>query len=448
MSTAGIASSATNSRTHRMIWRWHFYAGLFCTPFVIWLSVTGAIYLFKPQFEAWRDRPYAALAEGARASASAQTAAALAAVPGAGFKAYELPPAPDAAARVVLDRGTEELRVTVHPQTLQILRVQDSREQLMQVIHDLHGSLLLGDRGSMLIELAASWAIVMILTGLYLWWPRGTLGLGGLVYPRLNLRGRLFWRDLHAVVGLWVSAFTLLLLISGLPWTSFWGDNLKALRQLGSSTVVQDWKTSAARPPPAEDAHAEHRGQHGGGTGVDLQALDRLVTPVAALNLAPPVRIIPPSKKSPRWTAQSLSQDRRQRVSLVLDEAHGTIVERKNFADKKLLDRIIGIGISIHEGQMFGWLNQLLGLATALALTTLGVSGYVMWWKRRPQGLLGAPPALAGSRVSPLLLVIAAVLGLLLPMLGLSMIAVLLAERWLLRRIPATRTFLGLRLQA
>ena len=36
---------------HRIVWRWHFYAGLFCIPFVLWLSVTGTIFLFHPQIQ-------------------------------------------------------------------------------------------------------------------------------------------------------------------------------------------------------------------------------------------------------------------------------------------------------------------------------------------------------------------------------------------------------------
>jgi uncharacterized iron-regulated membrane protein len=23
------------------VWRWHFYAGLFCIPFILWLACTG-----------------------------------------------------------------------------------------------------------------------------------------------------------------------------------------------------------------------------------------------------------------------------------------------------------------------------------------------------------------------------------------------------------------------
>ena len=47
---------------YRAVWRWHFYAGLFCIPFVLWLAATGSIYPFRPQIEAWIDRPYDRLA--------------------------------------------------------------------------------------------------------------------------------------------------------------------------------------------------------------------------------------------------------------------------------------------------------------------------------------------------------------------------------------------------
>src|SRR6478735_3494099 len=34
---------------YRAVWRWHFYAGLLCLPFLISLSATGALYLFKDE---------------------------------------------------------------------------------------------------------------------------------------------------------------------------------------------------------------------------------------------------------------------------------------------------------------------------------------------------------------------------------------------------------------
>jgi len=34
-------------RFYRAVWRWHFYAGLFVLPFIAWLALTGATYLYQ-----------------------------------------------------------------------------------------------------------------------------------------------------------------------------------------------------------------------------------------------------------------------------------------------------------------------------------------------------------------------------------------------------------------
>ncbi|WP_042466724.1 PepSY-associated TM helix domain-containing protein, partial [Sphingomonas sp. FUKUSWIS1] len=271
------------------IWRWHFYAGLFCLPFVLWLSVTGSIYLFRPQIETLIDRPYTHLPlDGARASAARQADAAVRAVPGSVLHRYQLPERPDEAVQVIVGAGTTETRVYVHPNTLAVLHTVDEDSRLMRIIFRLHGELLIGTPGSYLVELAASWAIVMILSGLVLWWPRGS-GLAGVVYPRLRAGGRRFWRDLHGVTGLWVSVFALALLISGLPWAASWGSYLKAIRTVAEGRVVrQDWSAGNAaelRARGAADAgtramvgaHAEHGGMTMAHPAVSDVPLDRLI---------------------------------------------------------------------------------------------------------------------------------------------------------------------------
>ncbi len=422
---------------YRAVWRWHFYAGLFCIPLVIWLSITGSIYLFKPQIDAWADRDVDHLpVNGPRATAAAQAAAAVAAVPGSVLQAYELPTAPDSAVRVLVVEGGTAYRVYVHPQTVQVLKVVLEEARPTRQVFRLHGELMAGNTGSYVVEWAASWAIVMILTGLYLWWPRDGRGFAGVLVPRGSVGGRQFWRDLHAVVGFWVSAFALFMLISGLPWTQFWGGNLKALRQIGETAVVkQDWTTGHGE-------HAAHH-RHQAMSDDDYAVLDRVLPSVAALNLEAPVLIAPPERMGAPWTAKSDTQNRPHRVNVTLDAQSGQVVSRKDFRDRKLLDRVIGTGVAAHEGQLFGWPNQLLGLLTALGLLTLCVSAVAMWWRRRPAGTLGAPPV-AATRTPGALRLGAVVLGLLLPLMGLSLLLVLLLERTLLRRLPAVRDFLGL----
>ena len=108
---------------YRAVWRWHFYARLFCIPFVIVLATSGAIYLFKPQIEAWNDRPYDHLRSRTdRRPAPPTRFARRSARPGC--DAQRLRVAAGRRFRGAGDRAQErrgDLRVYVHPETLQVL---------------------------------------------------------------------------------------------------------------------------------------------------------------------------------------------------------------------------------------------------------------------------------------------------------------------------------------
>ena len=75
--------SASIGALYRAVWRWHLYAGLFVAPFAIFLAITGAIYLWKPQFEEWRYRNlFNVPAQATNVSPDAQLADARAVYPG------------------------------------------------------------------------------------------------------------------------------------------------------------------------------------------------------------------------------------------------------------------------------------------------------------------------------------------------------------------------------
>ncbi|AFL87593.1 putative iron-regulated membrane protein [Terriglobus roseus DSM 18391] len=461
----------------RTVWRWHFYAGLFCIPFVLWLSVTGTVFLFHPQIQRLLDRPYDRLSIQQRATANAQVQAALSAVPGSTLDSYELPHTVTSAAQVLVDKEAQQFRVYVHPQSLAILKIDDEDHRVDVFTSRLHGELLLGNYGSWIVELAGSWAVVVVVTGLFLWWPRDSRGLGGVLYPRTGLGGRAFWKDIHSVTGIYVSFFALFLLLTGLPWAKSWGGYLKAIRHYSAGRAVsQDWTTSSAdvlaaraarsgsamhdmASMPGHDmahmgggaaAHAEHAGVWGRHatmmTGPNaFVAIDTMVATVAPLHLANPVLIAPPLHAGGNWTAKSDTRDRPLRVDLALDGSTGDVVKRTDFHSKPWLDRVIGTGIAAHEGQLFGLANQLVSLFTTIGLVLLSVSGLVMWWKRKPEAVLGAPVAIRRVRFSAGLIAVMLFLGLYFPFLGASMIVLGLAERFVLRRLPATQRWLGLR---
>lgn len=428
------------SALYRTLWRWHFYAGLFVIPFILILSVTGAIYLFKPQIEAWEEAPFRGQPVAATVAPSQQIDAALKAFPDARFDSYRLPQSPGDAALVHLalpsDQQVRDVFVSAEGRVVGSL---DPETRIAEFVSSVHSTVLLGKAGSWAVELAASWAIVMILSGLYLWMPRregGGLGLAGVVWPRLRLGKQAFWRDIHAVTGFWVSGLALLLLVTAMPWAGVWGDAFKAIRaQAGWVQGKQDWKTGGDNH--SEHDHAammmDHSARH-------TASIDSIISAARAEKLAFPVVVTPPGE---HWSVKSNAQNRPLRATLNYNAVTGQKVSDERFAGRHPIDQIVGYGIAWHEGQLFGWINQAIGVLTAAALITLAVSGFVMWRRRKPAGGLGAPPLPALPARIQGVVAILLTLAALLPMLAASLILLWLFERLILPRLPKLSRWLG-----
>lgn len=179
---AKIKSEAPDmmSGAYRAVWRWHFYAGVLVMPFLMLLTLTGGLYLFKDEID---QAVYRAMIQ---VPASAQTAdpdqwLAAAAVAGQGRAANVLVPArSDQAVRIRVDRRDGSRRtVFVDPHTARVTGVT-AYGGVTETIKTLHSlSLFGGPVGkalNILVEIVAGWAVILCATGLYLWWPRRRTG--------------------------------------------------------------------------------------------------------------------------------------------------------------------------------------------------------------------------------------------------------------------------------
>ncbi|BAK66374.1 conserved hypothetical protein [Sphingobium sp. SYK-6] len=456
-----MATGQPRPNSYRTIWRWHFYAGLFVLPFIITLSLSGALYLFKPQIERWEERDFRGSPVATQGAPSRQVEAAMAAFPGAHLLDYRLPERAGDAAMVRLDLpdggGVRETFVAADGAVVGSLRPE---ARIMALVKTVHSQLMIGKAGNWLVELAASWAILMIASGLYLWWPRGQ-GMAGVLWPRLTGGRRLFWRDLHAVTGFWISGLALVLLLTGLPWTDVWGSGFNRLRaELGwvkgaSPWVTEEGAAEERQPIAAAEPHAPHHDGHsgvghmGGDDGAFSPTLfDAMVARARSERLAFPAIVTPPGAPGRfgapgemAWTIRSDAANVPLQQTIRFSRDGSEQLYRERFGDIHVIDRMVGYGIAWHQGQLFGPLNQAIGVLTAAGLITLAVSGFMMWRRRKPAGRLGAPSAAErpGRVVVTILLASAA----LLPLLALSLLLIWLVERLAFPRLPRLARWLG-----
>lgn len=164
---------------YNLAWRWHFYAGLFVAPFMILLAITGIIYLFKPQLDPLLYRDLMVVEAGEHRQSADSLLATVQQVYPKGHIGQYLPPLnAERSAQFVVHEGGRELNVFIDPYSGRWLGQQDGKQNLQAIARALHGELMVGTVGDRLVELAAGWGIVLVVSGLYLWWLRGAAAPG------------------------------------------------------------------------------------------------------------------------------------------------------------------------------------------------------------------------------------------------------------------------------
>ncbi|WP_310620574.1 PepSY-associated TM helix domain-containing protein [Flexibacterium corallicola] len=463
---ANTPLSGDARRFYTAAWRWHFYAGLYVAPFLIILSVTGLVMMYIALIEG-RDgeKITVPVPQGAQAlKISAQTAKALEAVSGGKIVEWVKPTTSDGASVFRVSAEGTNYMIAIDPFEGTEVNTWLRRDGWYDFATDIHATLLIGTTGDRLLEIAAGFGVVLILTGLYLWWPRQE-NVATVFFPTLSSGGRSLWKNLHRSVGFYVSILLFLFLLSGLSWTGFWGEKF-----------VQAWNTFPAEKwenvPLSDDIHASMNhgavkdvpwsleqtplpasGSDAGRLGIDTGMpvdIDSVSDFAQKLGYTGRFRVSFPKGEAGVWTVNqdSMSNDAPNPTAdrtVHIDQYTGKVLADVQFKDYTLMAKAMAVGIAFHEGDMGGW-NVIVNTLTCLAVIFLSISGIIMWWVRRPKqgGLrLFAPKAPEGMPHWPAAMLIMLVVSLAFPLVALSLIAVLTVDLLLISRIARLRKALS-----
>jgi uncharacterized iron-regulated membrane protein len=436
-------------RRRSLLWRLHFWSALIASPFVLVACLTGLLYVFTPQIERALHGHLDSVVPQAEARPLDEAVAAAQNVVPEDWVLHSVMPAFEAddsvrvaftapmqdkakgsghsghgGAATKVDGKPQFLRpnfgiparamvVYVNPYTAEVLGQLKESDRFATWARKLHSSLQQGDSWRWMIELAASWTMVMLVTGVYLWWP--VAGQSGL--PRKNAKGRIAWRQWHAFMGVALGLISFVIITTGLTWSQNAGSQIKWARDATGQTpprIPAQFKSTVsagAQPLTWEQA---------------VKAIRQQAPEVAMMVMAP---------KGPEgvWRANQMDRgDPTKRFDLLLDAYSGEKLFYSGWSEQTAFGKATAIGIPFHRGE-FGLWNQVLLFVFGAGILFSVVSGWVMFFKRRQASSAFLPALLPGAwrSVSPWAVLGGAFMLVAMPVLALSAVPLAFLEAWL-----------------
>ncbi len=253
--------------------------------------------------------------------------------------------------------------VFADPYSGQILG-ESRAHQFFYVVAHLHSELLLGEPGAWIVKIATVIFLILIITGIVLWWPKKLTRKNWKNFFAFNHKFK-FKRivyDHHRVLGMYAAGVLLLLALTGtiMAFKPIEKSLVKALGG-GRSEMKSRWAETETKAP--------------------------LLSIIEKYSAVPGVEAM-------RIGLASRQENGIYKIAAGQEIGILTYSGAVHFVDKvsgeELTDRKEGVNaevenmlMSLHSGKWLGWFGELLTFLSGIIGAYLIVTGVIIWWNRR-----------------------------------------------------------------
>ncbi len=265
-------------------------------------------------------------------------------------------------------------RVFVNPYTGAIQAIEDTKYEFFQVVLQMHLNLLLGKKvGHPLVGYSTAVFVVLLLTGLVLWWPKkwNLAGARQGLWLNFSYRWKRINHDLHNVLGFYSLVFGLIIAITGLvfafPDFKKWYTN--SLNKLGKATQTQ--KSYAPVPQPLNHT-------------LDNALIYTLQTYPQADMMS--IRLRDTTEKTHDIQVR-LNKDRTGVFRwLYFSQSDGQISQLKTSENQATGDKLATLNFDLHVGAIGGLPTKVLAFLVSLVCASLPITGFIIWLNKEKSG--------------------------------------------------------------
>lgn len=341
----------------------HKWIGLILAVLIIPISLTGAALVWhEPIDRAMHPERYAVT--GPVRLSLGEYAAAARTVLGAGerLQRVELPEEagePVTASAMKAGEGRpRRLTVYLDPASAEVLATERSGEGIFQVLHVLHGSLMVPGVGRQIVGWVGVAMLISSISGLWLWWPLTGSWRRGLRWKRHPH----FDNNLHHQFGFWISLPLFVLSLTGV-WISF-----------------PQWFAVFESAPPAQRGPGGPGGRFAPPLDLPIEAMAAAVASAERAAGGRAVSVAWPNERAREWTV-SVEPDAGPVAEVKVSASDlAATVEPSRAEPPETLARLMR---RIHDGNGFPFIWQLIIFLGGILPAVLAVTGITMWWRAR-----------------------------------------------------------------
>lgn len=265
--------------------------------------------------------------------------------------------------------------VFVNPYTAEVLKVKDMETDFFHIVLDGHFYLWLPPEiGQPVVASASLVFVVMLISGIFLWWPRKKKDTKQRFSVRWNARWRRVNYDLHNVLGFYVSAIALILALTGLVWGFQWfAKSVYGIAGGEKSLEYYDPPSDttnlyAGDRPAIDKVFDRMRAEHPTAQSIEVHIpVSNAMAIGASAN---------PDKET-YWKLDYRYFDQHTLQEVSVDHIYG------RFPEAKVADKLLRMNYDIHTGAILGLPGKILAFFASLICASLPVTGVYIWLGRK-----------------------------------------------------------------
>lgn len=264
----------------------------------------------------------------------------------------------------------------LNPATGEVLKVRDEYADFFRFILDGHFYLWLPPHiGQPVVASATLVFVVMLLSGLVLWWPRNKNGRKQRFSIKWNARWRRKNYDLHNVLGFYAMGLALVLALTGLVWGFQWFRDAVYSATSGGKTFVEyadpasdTSATNLKTGNPLDLIWLRMKSEYPNAEWIEVHPPETTSSSIAA-NANPDA--------STYWKTDYRYFDQYTLEELSVDHVWG------RFEQATLADKVMRINYDVHVGAIGGLAGKILAFLISLMVASLPITGFLIWWGRK-----------------------------------------------------------------